>query len=122
MDFWERMRGNLDKGLDRSRDWLGKAGDKAKDLGDKGVLRFEISQLQSQAEKLMGKLGTRAYEALEKEGQPAVSHETSGVSDLISQIKDVHRRIEEKEERLRQLGHPVDPEHGEPGSEGGPRP
>ena len=62
MDFWDRIKTTIDKGLEGSRDVLGRARDKAQDLGERGVLRVEILQLENQAEKLVGKLGALAYE------------------------------------------------------------
>lgn len=110
MDFWDRMKTTLDKGVSSSRELFGKARTRARELGDKGVLRFEIMQLESEAEKLTAKLGTRAYEVLAREGQSTISKNTPGVKDLIAQIADVERRIAEKEEALRRQ---PDPEQGE---------
>lgn len=101
MEFWDRMKTTLDKGVSSSRDLFDKARERARELGDKGVTRFEIMQLESEAEKLTAKLGTRAYEVLVHEGQSTISKNTPGVKDLVSQIGDVERRIKEKEETLR---------------------
>ncbi len=105
MEFTERMKHLFDRGLDSSRDLFSKARDKTKDLGEKGVLKFEIKQLESQAEKLMAKLGTRCYEALTKEGSDSVQISTSGVHDLIAEIDQVETRIREKEAKLGQHKH-----------------
>ena len=51
MSFWDRMEEIVSQGLESSRDILGKAKEKAKDLGEKGLLRYEISQIERQAEK-----------------------------------------------------------------------
>ncbi len=108
MDFNERMKQVFDRGLESSRDLFSKAREKAHDLGEKGVLKFEIMQLESQAEKLMAKLGTRCYEALTQEGADSVSLDTSGVHDLISEIDQVEKRIREKETKLAQQKHAED--------------
>jgi hypothetical protein len=73
-------------------------------------------QLESEAEKLTAKLGTRAYEVLVREGQSTMSKNTPGVKDLITQIGDVERRIAEKEAALQQQPDPADdPGSGKPG-------
>jgi hypothetical protein len=103
MDFWERTRQTLNKGLDNSKDLFSKARERAKDLSEKGILKFEIMQLENQAEKLIGKIGTRTYEALVKEGQNTVSQNTSGIKELILEVEDVRKRIEEKRIQLDRL-------------------
>lgn len=114
MDFWDRMRTTIDKGVDNSRDFLSRAQDKAKDVSERGVLRFEIMQLQSQAEKLTAKLGSRTYEVLVKEGQNTISRNTPGVKELLAEIEDVEQRAHTKEEQLAALGRqPPTPEEYE---------
>ena len=117
MEFTDRMKQVFDRGLESSRELFSKARDKAQDLGEKGVLKFEIMQLESQAEKLMAKLGTRCYEALTQEGAESVSINTAGVHDLISEIDQVEKRIREKEVRLaQQKGSPDSDQASEPKS------
>lgn len=115
MDFWDRMRNAIDKGIDSSRGFLSKAQDRARDLSERGVLRFEIMQLESQAEKLTAKLGSRAYEVLEKEGQNTISKNTPGVKDLIREIADIEERVRAKEEQLAAVAE-REAESGEAGS------
>lgn len=104
MDFWERFRSTVDKGVESSREVLGKAQERARGLGEKGVLRFEIMQLESRAEKLTTKLGTRTFEVLVKEGQNTVSKKTSGVRELLEELAEIETRIKEKEEALERIG------------------
>jgi hypothetical protein len=100
MDFWDRVKTTIDKGLEGSRDILGKARDKAQDLGERGVLRVEIVQLENQAEKLVGKLGAVAYEALVVDKKDQVNNDSPGVQELIDEMNDVRARITEKESLL----------------------
>jgi hypothetical protein len=104
MEFWDRFRQTVDKGVESSRGVLGKAQERARDLGEKGVLRFEIMQLESRAEKLSTKLGTRTFEVLVKEGQNTVSRKTSGVRELLEELEEVEQQIHEKEEALARFG------------------
>ena len=97
MDFWDRMKNALEKGLDGSRELLSKAKDRAQDLGERGVIRFEILQLENQAEKLIGKLGARAYEALITEKREHIDTSTEGISELIKEIDAIRASIREKE-------------------------
>lgn len=100
MDFWDRVRTTIDKGLEGSRELVGKARDKAQDLGERGVLRIEIGQLENQAEKLVGKLGAVAYEALAVREEEKLLASSDDVREIIEQIKDVQERIREKEAQL----------------------
>ena len=105
MDFWDRMKDAMEKGLEGSRDLLGKAKDRAQDLGERGVIRIEIMQLENQAEKLVGKLGTRTYEAFVAEKRAQIDQETEGIPELIREIDDLRARIREKEAALEIASH-----------------
>ena len=100
MDFWERMKNAMEKGLEGSKELLAKAKERTQELGERGVLRLEILQLENQAEKLTGKLGARVYEALVKERRMQVDRDTEGVSQLMTDIEGIHARIGEKEAAL----------------------
>jgi hypothetical protein len=100
MDFWDRVKNAMDKGLEGSRDLLSSLKERTQDLGERGVLRLEIAQLENQAEKLLGKLGTRSYEALVTEGLPEITTSTPGISEIIAEIDTVRTQIGEKEAAL----------------------
>ncbi len=102
MEFWEKMRHSLDKGVESSREMFGKARDRAKELGEKGVIKYEIMQLENQAEKLVAKLGTRTYEVLVTEQQATVSKGTAGIKEILQQIDEAKGKIQEKEKELAQ--------------------
>lgn len=103
MDFIDKVQGALSQGLEGSRDLFGKAREKAKDLGEKGVIRFEILQLERQAAELMGKLGTRVFEVLVFQKHNTVSAKTEGVRDLIQEIERVKTQIEQREAMLKKM-------------------
>ena len=63
MAFSERMKELFDQGLAASKDFALKAGGKAQELGERGVLMLEIKQLENQAQKLINRLGNEAYRA-----------------------------------------------------------
>lgn len=100
MDFWERMRNGLEKGVESSRELFGRAREKARDLGEKGVIRFEIMQLENQVEKKVALLGQRTYEILVKEGLSAVERDTPGVKGIIDEIEDLRGKIADRQNAL----------------------
>ena len=101
MGFLDKLQETIDQGLKNSKELLGKAKDKAKDLGEIGVIKFEIKQLESQAEKLVAKLGSKAYEVLVVEEQKTVSASTPGIKEILNAIAGVKSEIEAKEEQLK---------------------
>lgn len=101
MGFWDKMDQLISQGISSSKELLNKAKDKAQELGEKGLLKYEILQLEKQAEKLFAQLGVRVYEKLVSEGQATLSK--GAVKELLLDIQDVKARIEKKEEDLRSL-------------------
>lgn len=104
MDFMEKLQQSLSRGVSTSRELFGKAKDKARDLGEKGLLHLELQQLERQTEGLVGQLGARVYEELVTKGGMGVSLETQGIKHLVDEIGRVKGQIEEREEALRRLG------------------
>ena len=104
MGFLDKLQETIDHGLKNSKELFGKAREKAKDLGEIGVVRFEIKQLESQAEKLIAKLGAKVYEALIVEGQKTVSGNTADVKEILNAIAGVKSEIEEKEKKIEAHG------------------
>jgi hypothetical protein len=101
MDFMDRLQRTINQGLDTSKDLFSKARERAVELGDKGVLKFEILQLENQAEKLLSKLGSVTYQTLQESEDQVVSKQSPEVTELITEIDTVRKRIKEKEENLK---------------------
>ena len=104
MDFIERMKSVISQGFDTTKEALGQAADKAKELGEKGILRFEIGQLEREAGKKFSALGSTVYRSLVDEGKNTVSKSTADVKALLMEIDDLKKRIEAKEKDLKKLG------------------
>ncbi len=104
MDFFERMKTVMARGFDTTKEALGQAADKAKELGEKGILRFEISQLEREAGKKFSALGSIVYRSLVDEGKNTVSKGTAEVKSFLMEIDDLKNRIESKEKDLKKMG------------------
>jgi hypothetical protein len=100
MTFIERMKELLDQGVAASKEFAVKAGAKAQDLGERGVLMVEIRQLESQAQKLIGRLGTEVYQAFTERGEQTISADAAPVKTLLSEIAAIRESIEKKEAEL----------------------
>lgn len=101
MTFGDKMRDIIGQGMTVSKDFVAKAGAKAQDLGEKGVLRFEIMQLEGQAQKLLARLGTEVYSSFADEGVETVSREDTVIKGLIAEISGVRDSIELREAELK---------------------
>ena len=101
MTFSERMKELLDQGVAASKELALKAGAKAQDLGERGILMLEIKQLEGQAQKLMGRLGNEAYKAFAERDQDTFDRNTPEAQSLMAEIAKVRDAIEQKEADLR---------------------
>lgn len=105
MEFQDRMKQLFERGLAGSKEALSEAGKRMGELGEKGMLRFEISHLESQAEKLFAKLGTRIYDRRKVGGNQArVDLNEPEVQELLREIDELEERIRSKEAALRLKG------------------
>jgi hypothetical protein len=101
MTFSERMKELLDQGVAASKEFALKAGAKAQDLGERGILMLEIKQLEGQAQKLIGRLGNEAYKAFAERDQETLDKNVPEVATLLTEIANVRDNIEQKEADLR---------------------
>jgi hypothetical protein len=104
MAFSDKMREMLNSGMAVSRDIVAKAASQAQTWGEMGVLKVEVVQLRSQAEKLTAQLGAEVYAAFAERKEPSLSADAPSVRDLIGRIADIGRIVEEKEAAFRKLG------------------
>jgi hypothetical protein len=100
MAFSDRMRDLLDQGAQASKEFLSKAGAKAQDLGERGVLTLEIKQMENQARKLLERLGNRTYHCLVEEDAGSVSASDSTIKDILAELATLKGAIEKRETEL----------------------
>jgi len=100
MTFSERMKDVLDQGVAASKELAAKAGAKAQDLGERGVLMLEIKQLENQAQKLIGRLGAEAFQTFTERGEETLSRDSAAVKALLADIAGIQESIEQKESDL----------------------
>ncbi|MDR1804072.1 MAG: hypothetical protein LBQ94_10760 [Treponema sp.] len=85
----------------KAKDLGAKAGAAAQDLGERGVLMFEIRQLEGQAQKLIGRLGVEAYQTFAERGETTLSAESAPIKAMLSEIATARASIEEKQAELK---------------------
>jgi len=101
MTFSERMKDMLEQGWAASKDFALKAGAKAQDLGEKGVLMWDIKQLENQAQKLLTKLGNEAYAAFTDRGQEIIERDAIEFRSLLEELAVIKNQIEKKDADLK---------------------
>jgi hypothetical protein len=94
------MKDLLDQGAQASKDFLSKAGAKAQDLGERGVLTLEIKQLEGQGHKLLERLGNQVYRILAEEGAESVTASDPVIKGILSELSTVKGSIEKREAEL----------------------
>jgi len=103
MTFSERMKEMLDQGVAASKDFASKAGEKAQELGERGVLMLEIKQLENQAQKLISRLGNETYRIFAEQGLSVISADDIPVKGILTELSLVRESIEKKEAGLQNL-------------------
>jgi hypothetical protein len=95
------MKDLLDQGWAASKDFAVKAGAKAQDLGERGLIMLEIKQLENQAQKLLSRMGNEAYIAFVERDAPAIERDAPEFKSILEQLAGVKDGIEKKEIELR---------------------
>jgi hypothetical protein len=101
MTFSERMMELVDQGIAATKDFAIKAGAKAQDLGERGVLMVDIKQLEMKAQKLLIRLGNEAYVAFAERNQESINKETPEIAVIIGELVRLRDEIDQKEAELR---------------------
>jgi len=101
MTFSERMDKLLDQGKTASMGLAAKAGAKAQDLGERGVLAVEIKQLESKAQKLISRLGAEVYHVFMEQGEETLSKGSDQIKTFLSEISAIKDQIEQKEGEIK---------------------
>jgi len=97
MTFSERMKEMLEQGWAASKDFAVKAGAKAQDLGERGVLMWDIKQLENQAQKCLARLGNETYIAFTEREQSAIDRDAVEFRSILDELAIIKDQIEKKE-------------------------
>ena len=96
MGFADDMKGVFSKGGAAARDLLSIAGDKAKELGEKGMVKIEILRIEADIQDALERLGQRASIAFFDEGQSSLSRDDAKVSPLLAQLRTLQGKLKER--------------------------
>ncbi len=101
MSFNDKMKQYMQAGVKKSKELLAKAGAKAQELGEVGVLKLEISQLDTQLQKLYSKLGESVFN-LAVTGTDTIDIQDQSLHQIIQEIQTVLDNRARKEEELKE--------------------
>jgi len=101
MTFGERMKDMLEQGWTASKELAAKAGAKAQDLSERGVLMWDIKQLENQAQRLMLKLGNVTYIAFIEHDQSSIDRDSADLKTILDEISVIKDAIDKKESDLK---------------------
>jgi len=101
MTFSERMKDLLEQGWSASKEFAVKAGAKAQDLGERGLLMWDIKQLENQAQKLISRMGNEAYIAFTEHNQASIEREAVEFRTILDELAVIKEQIEKKEYELK---------------------
>jgi len=101
MTFSERMRDLLEQGWAASKEFAIKAGAKAQDLGERGILMLDIKQLEGQAQKLLTRLGNETYIAFTERNQNTIDRDNVTFRTILDELSIIREQIEKKENELK---------------------
>ena len=101
MTFSERMKDILEQSWIASKEFAIKAGEKAQELGEKGILMWDIKQLENQAQKLIARLGNETYIAFHEHDQTTIERDVIEFRIILQEIALIKTQIEKKENELK---------------------
>ena len=101
MTFSERMNDLLEQGWAASKEFAIKAGAKAQDLGERGLLMLDIKQLEAQAQKLLTRLGNEVYKAFTEQNRNTIDRSEAVFKTILDELSLLKEQIENKETELK---------------------
>lgn len=102
MNFLDRMQKSIAKGYENVSGLLSDAAEKAKELGEKGLLEFEIKKLEKEVENILPLIGSEVY-TLYHDDRLKVTGDLDEVKMLLKEVYDREMQIVEKEKKLEEL-------------------
>ncbi|MDR0568730.1 MAG: hypothetical protein LBG87_05950 [Spirochaetaceae bacterium] len=100
--FGEKMKEFLEQGAQTSKELASKAGAKAQNLGEQGVLLLEIKKLRGEVEKQIDALGRKAYESFVVQKWEAVRADDPEFKKILDEIASLQENIGKKESELQE--------------------
>jgi len=96
MDWHKKIDEGLSQGLNSSKKLIDKARGKAKKLGDKSLLAFEINELEKEHQQLIKKLGEIVSSLFLHDGRTSVSTRTVEIKPVLERLKEIEAALDSR--------------------------
>jgi hypothetical protein len=97
------MKEVINQGLETTKGAINVAAEKAKGLGERGVLKYEISKLEKDVEKNFALIGTHVYNLLVLKGNENISKNTEEIKPLLNEVIELEKKITDRETQLEEI-------------------
>ena len=108
MSFSDRILEILDQGIEASKEFAVKTGEKARNMGELGVLYLEIKQLEGKARELVNRLGKETYQAFTVRNQNCIKNDDPEIAIILTELEKVRDMIDLKETELKNKREHID--------------
>ena len=89
----EQVKDYLDKGIAASKRAIEKTGNKVQELGELGVLRYELEKLNSRQKKLFREVGKNVYAVFSKDKKASLTIADEIISGLLKELGEFEKEI-----------------------------
>ncbi len=96
----EQVKDYLDKGIAVSKKAIKSTGTKVQELGEQGVLRYELKKLTMSKNKLSRELGEKVYSAFVKDKKETVALTDENISAIVKEITSLEKKIKKHQKSL----------------------
>lgn len=96
----EQVKDYLDKGIAVSMKAIEKTGNKVQELGEIGVLRYELEKLNSREKKLFHELGKTVYSVFSKDKKDSLPFDDENISGLLKEIVEIEKDIKKNKKLI----------------------
>jgi hypothetical protein len=102
MNFLERMKKTIARGYENATNLLNNAAEKTKEMGEKGILEYEIVRLEKEIENMLPLLGGEVY-TLYRENKLKLMDDVLELKKILNRIHEKEIEITKKEKELEEL-------------------
>ncbi len=96
MDWHKKIDEGLNQSLNASKKLIDKAREKAKKLGDKSLLAFEINEMEKEHEQLIKNLGEIVSSLFLDDGRTSVSTRTVEIKPVLERLKEIEAALDSR--------------------------
>jgi antitoxin component HigA of HigAB toxin-antitoxin module len=105
MSIYEKLQDGLNEGLnysiETSKKLLEKAKETAAEVEEVSILKIDLRRFNTKKKELISELGIKAYEAFLINERKSLTLSSSGVNQIVEELREIEKKIVDKEEELK---------------------